>query len=74
MVQGQALGRARTDCRVVAALVPRKEGICLRRGCSVTEDKQKGLGATGWLEMSVKGKERDERRCRSMDYFCYRSC
>lgn len=40
----------------------------------VTEDKQKGLGATGWLEMSVKGKERDERRCRSMDYFCYRSC
>lgn len=61
LVQGEALGRARTDCRVGTA---RTRGVCPEGAAvcdhQVTEDKQKGLDTTGQLEMSAKSKERDK--------------
>lgn len=75
VVQGQALGRARTECRMWAA---RKRGLCPEGPAvcdhEVTEDKQKEFDMTGQLEMSVKSKEREEGRRRSVDYFCYHFC
>lgn len=67
---GLTAGWWQPQCQEKAGFASEWAAVCDHQ---VTEVKQKGPGTTGQLEMSVKSKERDERRRRSVDCFLYHS-